>query len=55
MQRKKTPTLWQNGCIISVVDASNVAAIATIITAVAVVVAAVEGSSEGRQFASKCG
>ncbi len=55
MQRKKTPTLWQNGCFSTVVDASAVAAIATITAVAAVVEAAVDGAHEGRQFASKCG
>ncbi len=42
-----TATLWQNG------HCSSVAAISTIIAVAAVVVAAVDGSSEGRQFAPK--
>ncbi len=50
-----TATLWQNDCIATVLDASAVAAIATIIAVSAVVVAAVDGSSEEKQFASKCG
>jgi hypothetical protein len=36
----------QNGCIATILDASHVAAIATIIAVAAVVVAAVDGSSE---------